>query len=323
MSSNNNIDMTIRPFEWDDLPALVEITNRSVEHNQEDQFVTLQSLQERFKAPYFYPEVNCFIAVTDGHPIGYCTAELDPRNGKGWGSGHVHPDYHRHGVGTRLLRRADDRHRERARHELQAGTPIECIRQSRDTNTQAIALLESEEYHVARVTWFMRISLEAPIDLLPFPEGISLRPFNIERDGHAVYEAQADIFKDNWGFTKLPFDVWTHFSFGAHLDESLWLVAMDGDRIVGLSLCSPWGEHEPGLGWIASVGVRADWRRRGLASALLRHSFHILREHGFAAAGLDVDSENQTNAVGLYERAGMHVYRRYLLFQKILESVDG
>ncbi|MBN1311586.1 MAG: GNAT family N-acetyltransferase [Anaerolineae bacterium] len=317
-----NIDVTIRAFEWDDLPELVEITNRSVEHNQEDQFVTLEVLRERFEAPYFYAEANCFVAMVDGQIAGYCTAELDPRFGKGWGSGYVHPEYLRRGIGTSLLQRADARHRERARQEMEPGMPIKCTRYTRDKNAPTIALLEAEGYEVVRVTWIMRISLAEPIIPPPLPEGIVLRPFDKERDAQAVYEAEADMFKDNWDSTKIPFNVWCHIRLGETLDESLCQVAMDSDEIVGLCLGRGWSELEPDLGWLESLGVRAGWRRRGLGSALLRRGFHLLQEHGFAMAGLDVDSENQDNAVDLYERAGMHVYRRYLIFQKTSEIAE-
>ncbi len=93
-------DVVIRPFAFDDLPAMVEVTNRSVECNQEDQYVTLEALKERFTAPYFFPEANCFVAVVKDRLVGYCTAELDPRNGRGWGLGHVHPETRRHGIGN-------------------------------------------------------------------------------------------------------------------------------------------------------------------------------------------------------------------------------
>ncbi len=66
--------------------------------------------------------------------------------------------------------------------------------------------------------------------------------------------------------------------------------------------------------------MRADWRKRGLGSTLLRHGFYRLQEQGFTTVGLEVDSENQTNAVSLYERAGMHIHRRYLIYQKTLGS---
>ena len=313
-------EVVIRPFEWDDLSSLVDVTNRSVECNQEDQYVTAEALKERFDAPYFFPQANCFVAVADGRIVGYCTAELDPRNGRGWGSGHVHPDARRQGIGTALLRRADDRHRERAAQELAPGMAVNCTRHSRDINTPAVTLLESEGYQVARVTWFMRTNLEAPITPPPLPEGIVLCPFQIERDAHAVHEATNEFFRDNWGFVALPFDVWRYYNMSSQMDESLWLVAMAGEQIVGLCLCRPWGESEPGLGWVEPLGVRSDWRKRGLGSALLRHGLQRLQERGFTVGGLEVDSENQTNAVALYERAGMHVHRRYLIYHKTLSS---
>lgn len=310
--------VVIRPFEWDDLPAMVEVANRSIECNQEDQYVTLESLQENFNRPYFYPLVNCFVARVDDRIVGYTTAELDPRNGQGWGTGYVHPAVRRQGIGTALLRRADERHRERATQELPAGMPVVCTRYSRDVNTAAITLLENEGYQVARVTWFMRMDFDAPIAPPALPDGITLRPFNLERDAYAVYEAINEFFKDNWGFVALPYDVWCHYSLRPEMDESLWLVALDGDQIAGICLCRPWGEGDPSLGWVAPLGVRSNWRKRGLGSALLRYGFHRLQERGFAAVGLDVDSENQTNAVGLYERAGMHVTNRYLIYRKTL-----
>ena len=58
------------------------------------------------------------------------------------------------------------------------------------------------------------------------------------------------------------------------------------------------------------LGVRRPWRRRGLGTALLRHSFRELRARGCERARLMVDGENLTGAVQLYERAGMHVARR-------------
>ena len=53
--------------------------------------------------------------------------------------------------------------------------------------------------------------------------------------------------------------------------------------------------------------MRRPWRRRGLGLALLLHSFRDFAARGATRVGLGVDAENTTGAVGLYERAGMHV----------------
>jgi mycothiol synthase len=314
----------IRKYRPDDLPALADVINRAVTFDQQDGVMTLEDLRNRFERPYFDPQDNCLIAVTaDQHIAGYCTAELDPRVGQGWGEGHVDPDCRRQGIGRALLRAADDRHRERADTQLAPELPMIVTRYCGGTNTGAIKLFESEGYQTVRVSWSMEIDLTGPVDAPPLPEGVTLRPFVRERDAYSVYEAVQTMFRDHWGFISPPYEVWQNFMFPSNHQDSLWLVAVAGDGeaddpIVGQCLCMPHRDHD--MGWVDSLAVRADWRKRGLGSALLRRGFQTLQAHGFSRAGLSVDSENTTNAVALYERAGMHVYRRYLIFRKALRG---
>ena len=68
------------------------------------------------------------------------------------------------------------------------------------------------------------------------------------------------------------------------------------------------------------LGVRRPWRRRGLGTALLRHSFRELRARGCERARLMVDGENLTGAVQLYERAGMRILWRADVWRKELRA---
>ncbi|MBD0349195.1 MAG: GNAT family N-acetyltransferase, partial [Thermoleophilia bacterium] len=101
-------------------------------------------------------------------------------------------------------------------------------------------------------------------------------------------------------------------------DPALWFIAYDGDEIAGFSLCRPRESGDPDMGWVSVLGVRRPWRRRGLALALLRHSFVELHRRGKKRVGLGVDAENTTGALRLYERAGMHVDRRWDTWEKIV-----
>lgn len=314
------MDIVIRTFQFDDLPALVDVINRSAGADKTDSGTTLDELRARFEWPYFYPEHNCLVAaLPDGTVTGYTTAELDPRVGKGWGSGCVDPAYRRQGIGRALIRAADARHVERGQHEVAPELPLLVTRHCRDSNAGSRALLESEDYAIARISWFMRMDFAGPVDAPPLPDGITLRPFDRERDAHAIWQAEQDIFRDNWGYIEPPFDIWESFMFPPDHSDSLWIVAMDGDTIAGLCLCNP-KHDDPAAGWINTVGVRASYRRQGLGSALLGRGLAALQTHGFSAAELEVDSENRSNAVALYERAGMHVKRRYLIYQKMLRG---
>ena len=74
------------------------------------------------------------------------------------------------------------------------------------------------------------------------------------------------------------------------------------------------------IGWVDTLAVLRPWRRKGLGMALLLHSFGEFYRRGRRKVGLGVDSQNLTGAARLYERAGMHVARQYISYQKELRA---
>jgi GNAT superfamily N-acetyltransferase len=164
----------------------------------------------------------------------------------------------------------------------------------------------------------MRIELDdEPLPPM-WPDGLAprtLRPGEEER----VYEAHMDAFADHWDFHRQPIEDWRRFTVDHHgFDPSLWWLVEDGDELAAISLNSWHFSGDPQFGWIGVLGVRSAWRKRGLATGLLRHSFRDFRNRGATRVGLGVDGENTTGAVRLYERAGMRVVRRNDTYEKRL-----
>jgi ribosomal protein S18 acetylase RimI-like enzyme len=91
---------------------------------------------------------------------------------------------------------------------------------------------------------------------------------------------------------------------------------MEGNEIAGISLCRPVDIEDPESGWVNELGVRRPWRKRGIAYALLKHSFAAFYAHGQKRAALGVDATSLTGALHLYEKAGMHVARQFDQFEK-------
>ena len=135
--------------------------------------------------------------------------------------------------------------------------------------------------------------------------------------------AKSETFRDHWGHVEAPeqegFALWQHRRLhDSNYDPSLWFLAIDGDEIAGFSLCQQRTSEDPAMGWVNSLGVRRPWRRRGVAEALLYHSFGELRRRGQASIGLDVDASSLTGATRLYEKAGMSAIREFTRFEKEL-----
>lgn len=177
---------------------------------------------------------------------------------------------------------------------------------------------EARGYEPWRHSLTMEIALEQEPAAAAFPDGIALRSY---RDG----DQDAVIAGINEAFAQDPFhhEVTPTGFREFHLrsrgfDPGLFLLAFDGDELAGFALDYPVHGTDAELGWVATLGVRAPWRRRGLGEALLRASFAALYARGLRRVGLGVDAQNVTGALRLYERVGMRQVRRSDNWQKHL-----
>jgi ribosomal protein S18 acetylase RimI-like enzyme len=176
-------------------------------------------------------------------------------------------------------------------------------------------LFESRGYRDVRHFFRMAIELEGPPPRPNWPDGLEARPVEPEQL-RAFHAAREEAFANEWRHVPEAFE-----AFEARVVErpraelSLWTAVWDGERIAATLIAG----RELGGGWIASIGVREPWRRRGLGLALLRHAFGQLRERGEHRVQLGVDAENASGAIRLYERAGMHVVWEAVVYEKELD----
>ena len=223
-----------------------------------------------------------------------------------WGD--VHPELLGRGLGTALLELA-----ETCARGLGAG----AIRNDTFARDEAASvLLAGRGYRPVRRYYEMRIELgdEAPPEP-EWPEGLTVASFR-DGDGPAFHQTLGESFQDEWGHAPLEYEEWRRARLDADdFDPEVWAVVRDGDEIAAVARCDVF---RYGGGWVAALGVRKPWRRRGVGLALLHHTFCVFHARGERSVGLGVDSENPTGATRLYERAGMHVETESVMFEKKL-----
>ncbi len=313
-------EISIRPYSPADYQAIADLANASNLALGIERRMTADEIRLFCESPEFDAANDSFILERDGRMIAMTDLEFSPATGRSWVDGVVHPDYWHQGIGTELIRLTEARVLARADAELPTDHPVSLQRHTTDQNPGAIHLFERSGYQHIRTFYRMRIEFDRRVEPSPLPEGIELRPFDPEQHAHAVYAAQQETFADHWGFEPGSYEEWAHYFLDAGTqDFSLWQIAWDGDEIAGICLNRP-DASDAQMGWVGVLGVRRRWRKRGLGLALLQHSFALFQEVGFVRAGLGVDASSLTNAVALYERAGMHIHERQLAYRKMLRG---
>jgi mycothiol synthase len=304
--------LSLRPAQWADVDAVAKLILDVCTHDGDPTVaVTPQELAREWKNPGFVLETDAFVVETsDGRIVGY--EEFVNRHVHAFlgGDGYVHPDFLGRCIGTTLLRALEAR----AREEMKLADPDlrVFIRNGMATGDKiSCEMHENEGYKPIRYSWRMEITLNGAPLAPKFPEGVGLRPFEMEQD-RAVYEAHEEAFSDHWGHVRRSYEEWMHRF--EERDPSLWLIAWDGDQIAGYSLC----RFRMGIGWVGTLGVRRAWRKRGLGEALLLHSFNEFYKRDMKVIGLGVDAANPTGATRLYQKAGMKVAAEYVIYEKEL-----
>lgn len=156
----------------------------------------------------------------------------------------------------------------------------------------------------------VRPSLDA-IPEFPLPEGFEIRRISVDdRAMHRrVWEAAARAFSQSYGEQAQTQDQFDRWLKSDEFNPPLWRVAFHGDDIAA-QILSYLGEPEPDgslIGWTESISTQPEFRRKGLARALLAESLRAVRDAGATKAALGADSQNPNQAQTLYESMGFRV----------------
>jgi|SRR5688572_26616099 len=310
--------LTLRNAKWDDVQAVAKLMYAVSEADGDASVAeTPEDIEHNWQSPGYNPETDSFVVETeDKQIVGYwemfngrniAQLELD---------GYVHPNYKDTPVAEMLIKRAE----ERAMQAVPLVPPDErvYIRSAMPIKDEFFrALHEKFGYTAVRYFWRMEINLTEAPTLAPLLEGLEFRPFIKEEHAQAVWMADNEAFRDHWGSHDSEYEEWSHRKFEIpDYDPTLWLVVWDGDEIAGFSQ----NRYLNDTGWVGTLGVRRNWRKKGLGLALLTHSFAEFYKRGTQTIGLGVDAASPTGATRLYQKAGMSVANEYVAYEKELRA---
>ena len=125
-------------------------------------------------------------------------------------------------------------------------------------------------------------------------------------------DAVARLERENFS---LP---WSENVLKAELDRSLslWLVALEGSCVIGYV----GAQIVPDEADMMNLAVHTDYRRRGVAEALVSELIHMLKERSVRSLTLEVRVSNEP-AICLYEKLGfISVGKRPGYYQKPKED---
>lgn len=256
---------------------------------------------------------DCALVELDGRVVAYGRFSWEAMaTGEHLVSGvlNVEPTARGRGVEELLIRHAIDRTEELAT-ELGAGRDVALSLGVTDRDATLQRILEALGFRrVRQFAHLVRPTL-ADIPEIPLPEGFEIRP--IATDDRAmhrrVWEASARAFAGSYGEevpTERDYDRWLE---SPTFHPPLWRVAFHGDAIAGqiLNYLDEQTDEHGRLGWTESISVQPEFRRRGLARALLAESLRAVRDAGATRAALGADLQNPNEAATLYQSMGFRM----------------
>ena len=312
-----------RPLRIDDVEALHALI-RASEIADGVPFVTsLEEAGRQLADPESHLASDTTAAVLpDGRLVAWgasrVRAEATRRRALGQ-DGTVHPEFRRRGLGSHVLAWTERRGRERNRG-IGDNVPAFLEAWSHEGWDDRRILFELHDYRPIRYYDDMRRPLGEPVPEAPLPAGLRFVPWSPDLD-ESFRAAHNDAFRDHWGSEAMTPQMWRyHFSGSQHFRGDLTYGVVEGDRLIGY--CMAYHAPEDAAltgrleGRLGQIGVRRDSRGRGVASAVMCHVMRAMADAGLDEAGLDVDSENPSGAVGLYGRLGFHRLHRWIRWAK-------
>jgi mycothiol synthase len=312
--------LELRPVSIDDAPTIHALIRSAEVHDRFPLVTNLAEVEEYFAEPHFDPEHDARLALVDGEPAGWGRiwhAPSGEREERAYLSGTVDPRHRGKGVGTAVLEWQIERGTERLRaHPGDLPRHLRTIEY--DWVSDALDLYRRHGFQEVRWMEELLRGLDA-IPEVDSPDGVAIVAWNRAHD-EAARVVKNTAFADHWGSTPTDAATWATWLEGHGTRLDLSFLALAGEEVVGYCLNEHYPDDEELLGrrdgWIGSLGVLREWRKRGVASALVVRSLRAFAGEGFTHASIGVDSDNPTGAAGLYRALGFEPQTRSITFQR-------
>ncbi|WP_208921507.1 GNAT family N-acetyltransferase [Streptomyces capitiformicae] len=308
-----------RPLAVEDAKASADLLNAietvdkiGENYNEED---TLQELID----PYADLERASLAAFDGDVMVGYMKVRYKPSAEEVHRvllDGGVHPGYRRRGVGTRLVEAGVAA--AKVLHALHHPTLRLVVDVHKGEHIAGVAeLLRSQGFAPFRYFQRMEHLLGDALGDAAIPDGLQVEPWS-ERNDEDFRLIRNEAFKDHWGSTPMPVDMWknkiTNQTFRPEVSFLLRDVANGAPA--GMLVTMNWEADTVATGirdaHFMLIGTLRDYRKRGVASALIRHALRAAADQDYDRAVLSVDSANPSRAFGVFEKAGFMPKMRYV-----------
>jgi mycothiol synthase len=298
-----------------DLPGITAVINSSLAADRNGERITPEELANFYAHPIHWdPLQDALLVEVGGALIGYANTEW--REEDGGACLHliqlsILAEWRGRGLELAMQRTMERRAGEVAGADP-GGTRHWFSSRSPDSWHAYSEMLLAQGYTPAGYYYEMQRLLDDDLPEVLLPAGIAIRP-PLPEHYRSIWEASEECFRDQRDHVAPSEESYLAWVATPDLDPCLWLVAWDGNQVAGAAINVV---HQGGWGETDDLFVRRPWRKRGLGRALLIGSLHLFKARGLTTAGLGVDVDNRSNAVGLYESNGYRPYQREVSYRK-------